>query len=98
MLRVLDLFSGIGGSALAAHWAGMQTVAFSEIDPYCVKLLAKRFPGIPIFGDIKKLTKQSLIDAGVIDDDQKEDAKGSRPATNVNVHNRTIDVVCGGFP
>jgi DNA (cytosine-5)-methyltransferase 1 len=39
----LDLFSGIGGFALAAQWAGFRTVAFVEIDKYCQKILAKNF-------------------------------------------------------
>ena len=48
----LDLFSGIGGFALAAKWAGFETVQFVEYEPYAQKVLAKNFPGIPIHGDI----------------------------------------------
>jgi DNA (cytosine-5)-methyltransferase 1 len=40
-VRVLSLFSGIGGLDLAAEWAGMHTVAFCERDKYCQKVLAK---------------------------------------------------------
>jgi DNA (cytosine-5)-methyltransferase 1 len=43
----VDLFSGIGGFALAAQWAGFRTVAFCEIDKYCQKILAKNFGAIP---------------------------------------------------
>ena len=39
----LDLFSGIGGFALAAQWAGFRTIGFCEIDKYCRKVLAKNF-------------------------------------------------------
>jgi DNA (cytosine-5)-methyltransferase 1 len=39
----VDLFSGIGGFALAAKWAGFRTVAFCEIHKYCQKVLAKNF-------------------------------------------------------
>ena len=39
----LDLFSGIGGFALAVRWAGFRTIAFCEIDKYCRKVLAKNF-------------------------------------------------------
>ncbi len=49
----LDLFSGIGGFALAARWAGIKTVQFVEIDPFCQKVLNKNFPGVPIHDDIK---------------------------------------------
>jgi DNA (cytosine-5)-methyltransferase 1 len=49
----IDLFSGIGGFALAARWAGIETIQFVEIDPFCQKVLNKNFPGIPIHDDIK---------------------------------------------
>ena len=39
----LDLFSGIGGFALAAQWAGFRTIGFCEIDKWCRKVLAKNF-------------------------------------------------------
>jgi DNA (cytosine-5)-methyltransferase 1 len=52
-MRHLDLFSGIGGFALAAKWAGFETVQFVEIDPFCQKVLRKNFPGVPIHDDIK---------------------------------------------
>ncbi len=43
----LDLFSGIGGFALAAQWAGFRTIGFCEIDKYCRKVLAKNFLADP---------------------------------------------------
>lgn len=48
----LSLFSGIGGIDLAAHWAGFRTVAFVERDPFCQKVLAKHWPGVPIHDDV----------------------------------------------
>ena len=33
-LKSLDLFSGIGGFALASEWAGIRTMGFAEINPY----------------------------------------------------------------
>lgn len=53
--RHLDLFSGIGGFALAAKWAGFQTVAFCENDKFARRILAKNFPGVPIHEDARKL-------------------------------------------
>jgi DNA (cytosine-5)-methyltransferase 1 len=52
-MKHLDLFSGIGGFALAARWMGWQTVQFVEIDSFCQKVLNKNFPNVPIHGDIK---------------------------------------------
>ena len=51
----LDLFSGIGGFALAAKWAGFETVGFCEIDPACRRVLEKHWPGIPKHEDVKVL-------------------------------------------
>ena len=52
-MRVLDLFSGIGGFSLGLERAGMQTVAFCEIDPFCQQVLRKHWPGVPIYEDIR---------------------------------------------
>jgi DNA (cytosine-5)-methyltransferase 1 len=49
----IDLFSGIGGFALAARWAGIETVAFCEIEPFAQRVLRKNFPGIPIIEDVR---------------------------------------------
>jgi len=54
-LTHIDLFSGIGGFALAAKWAGFETKLFCEIDPFCQKVLKKHWPDVPIVEDIKKL-------------------------------------------
>jgi len=42
----IDLFSGIGGFALAAKWAGFQTVAFVEIEPYAQELIRQNFGAV----------------------------------------------------
>lgn len=54
-MKHLDLFSGIGGFALAARWAGIETVGFCEIEEYPRKVLEKNFPGVSIHHDIKDL-------------------------------------------
>jgi DNA (cytosine-5)-methyltransferase 1 len=59
-LTHLSLFSGIGGIDLAAHWAGFETVAFVERDLYCQKVLAKNFPGVPIYDDVTTFGIEAL--------------------------------------
>jgi DNA (cytosine-5)-methyltransferase 1 len=52
MRRHIDLFSGIGGFSLAAHWAGFTTEVFCERDEFCQKVLNKHWPAVPIVSDI----------------------------------------------
>ncbi len=56
-IKILDLFSGIGGFSYAAEQlvGGYQTEAFCEIDPFCQKVLKKNFPNVPIYDDVRKL-------------------------------------------
>jgi len=51
----LDLFSGIGGFALAANAAGYKTIGFSEIEPYACKILKRHWPDVPNYGDIRNV-------------------------------------------
>jgi len=59
-MRVLDLFSGIGGFSLGLERAGMQTVAFCEIDPFCRQVLRKHWPDVPQFEDIRTLKGEQV--------------------------------------
>lgn len=49
----LDLFSGIGGFALAAGRTGFSTKAFCEKDHYCRAVLKNHWPEVPIIEDIR---------------------------------------------
>lgn len=52
-LRVLDLFSGIGGFSLGLErTGGFETTAFCEMKPHAQAVLAKNFPGVPCHGDV----------------------------------------------
>ena len=54
MLKVLDLFSGIGGFTLGLDsTGGFKTIAFVEKDKFCQKVLKKNFPNITIEGEIR---------------------------------------------
>jgi len=53
-LKVLDLFSGIGGFSLGLESLGQfETIAFCEKDKFCQKVLQKNFPNITIEGEIR---------------------------------------------
>ena len=72
-IKILDLFSGIGGFSLGFHNASeiFETTAFVECDKFCQKVLKKNFPGIPIYEDVKEFKpneeniKPQIITAGV---------------------------------
>ena len=67
-LRQIDFFAGVGGFALALEpWC--EPVAFCEIDPEARRVLADRFPGVPIAPDVldlhgKDLTQCDVLTAG----------------------------------
>jgi len=65
-VNVLDLFSGIGGFSLGLERAGMRTVAFCEIEPFCRAVLRKHWPDVPIFDDVRKFTGADVSGVDVI--------------------------------
>src|SRR3954462_10460621 len=68
-MNVLDLFSGIGGFSLGLERAGMTTVAFCEIDPFCRRVLAKHWPEVLCYHDVRELSAQHLTADGIRDID-----------------------------
>jgi site-specific DNA-cytosine methylase len=60
-LKVLDLFSGIGGFSLGLErTGGFETVAFCEIEPFPRKVLAKHWPGVPCYDDVRELPGEQV--------------------------------------
>ena len=65
-LRVLDLFSGIGGFSLGLErTGGFETVAFCEIEAFPRKVLAKHWPNVPCYEDVRTLTAERLAADGI---------------------------------
>jgi DNA (cytosine-5)-methyltransferase 1 len=64
--RLLDLFSGIGGFSLGLErTGGFKTVAFCEIEPFPRKVLAKHWPEVPIYDDVRNLSASRLAADGI---------------------------------
>ena len=55
-----DLFAGVGMLGLACEFLGGDAAFHCEIDPFCREVLAKRWPGVPLYGDIRELTGEEV--------------------------------------
>ena len=65
-LKVLDLFSGVGGFSLGLErTGGFETVAFCEIEPFPRRVLAKHWPDVPCYDDVRTLTAERLAADGI---------------------------------
>ena len=85
-LKVLDLFSGIGGFSLGLErTGGFETVAFCEIDEHATKVLNKHWPDIPKMKDVSEIAYIERYGA-------LADKQGDHYLTT------DIDIICGGFP
>jgi len=86
----VDLFSGIGGFALASEcvWPQMKHV-FCENDAFCQTILRKHWPDAPIYGDIKSFTNAKCT--GQLQSEGTKQDKWQWPVNGV-------DLITGGFP
>lgn len=67
-MKVLSLFSGVGGFDLGLENAGMQTVFQCEWDKHATSILERHWPDTPRWGDITTLTGEHILThAPVID-------------------------------
>jgi DNA (cytosine-5)-methyltransferase 1 len=65
-LKVLDLFSGIGGFSLGLdRTGGFETAAFCEIEPFPRAVLAKHWPEKICYDDVRTLNADRLASDGV---------------------------------
>lgn len=109
----IDLFSGIGGFALAVDtvWPN-STHTFVEIDPFCQAVLKKHWPDSKIYGDIRTITTNPKYDGGtrpqttgVDSSSQPESSPGSELPYDELARGCLLweaktrwDILTGGFP
>jgi len=65
-LKVLDLFSGLGGFSLGLERTGhFRTVAFCDNNKYSKLILDKHWKGIKIYDDVREITKEKFTTDGI---------------------------------
>lgn len=88
-LRILDLFSGIGGFTLGLErTGGFETVAFCEIDKGCHGVLEDHWPNVRRFHDVRELRG---ADVGAVDG-----ICGGFPCQDASVANQNGEGTRGG--
>jgi|TARA_Y100000310_G_scaffold317740_1_gene370969 DNA (cytosine-5)-methyltransferase 1 len=65
-MRFGSLFAGIGGFDLGLERAGMECAWQVEIDPWARKVLAKHWPDVPKYEDVKEVGHHNLEPVDVI--------------------------------
>tara|TARA_B100000886_G_scaffold334494_1_gene290097 strand:+ start:62 stop:1348 length:1287 start_codon:yes stop_codon:yes gene_type:complete len=65
-MKLLDLFSGIGGFSLGAEYNNIKTVGFVEKDVFCQKVLKKHWPTVKIIEDIRNVTKDTFEPVDIV--------------------------------
>lgn len=96
----LDLFSGIGGFALAAKRVGIETIGFCEIDPYASAVLRKHWPGVTNYGDIRNVRgiRADLVTGGFPCQPFSEAGKRRGAADDRHLWPQMLRVIKGARP
>jgi DNA (cytosine-5)-methyltransferase 1 len=84
-LTVGSLFAGIGGFDLAAERVGWEVKWQVEIDPFCREVLAKHWPHVRRYEDVRDVSGWGIQCVG---------ASSIRSSYWLE----PVDVICGGFP
>lgn len=91
MIRHIDLFSGIGGFALATEWAfGEVKHTFVDNDYFCQQVLKKHWPNSEIYGDIRKFIADTEV--------KRMERKCGKKSKNTEYNGQNTHIVTGGFP
>jgi len=61
-VKVLSLFSGVGGFDMGLEAAGYETIFQCEWDVHCTRVLNKHWPNVPKWGDVSTLTGAHVLD------------------------------------
>jgi DNA (cytosine-5)-methyltransferase 1 len=90
-MTVGSLFAGIGGFDVAAERVGWEVKWQVEIDPFCRRVLEKRWPNVQRFDDVRNCCGGHIRIYGGTHD-------GRCPDCWTGHYLEPVDVICGGFP
>lgn len=107
-MKHIDLFSGIGGFALATEmvWDSVEHV-FCDNEPFSQAIIKKHWPQSQIYGDIRTLTADAEYQRitrkfGNFECSKGETQKGGKKSIwsgkTRNSNTESIDLLTGGFP
>lgn len=65
-LKVVSLFSGVGGFDLGFERAGMEVVAQAEIEPKACGVLERHWPGVELYRDVHDVTAADWAGVDVV--------------------------------
>lgn len=100
-MRLIDLFSGIGGFSLAASWCWgdeLEIVTFCEMDKFCQRVLHKHWPNTPIVEDVNDVER--IVENTKSLGRRPWRAKPTGQFRGIGTHgtDSAIDLLTGGFP
>lgn len=100
MMKHIDLFSGIGGFALAADRVfGNVEHIFCDNDLFCQEVLKKHWPNSKIYGDIRTFANSDRAGSGTPESDTFENRNESREEwKHAQFESSRPFIVTGGFP
>jgi len=83
-MRYGSLFSGVGGFDEGLDRAGWECAFQVELDPFCTRVLAERWPDVRRWNDVRRLTDEQLRETSGLIGSERGAAQ--------------LDLLVGGFP